>query len=41
MKVLFTYHYRKDKITMVKNLGFSVIYKPEKEIVFNDAISDI
>lgn len=41
MKALITYDYSEEEFNQLRNLGYEVIYKKEKDIEFSDEIKDI
>ena len=41
MKALFTYNYGNEKMDLIRNLGYEVILKDEKNIEYSDDIEDI
>lgn len=41
MKALFTYNYGKENMDLIKNLGYEIIEKREKEIIYSEDINDI
>lgn len=41
MKALITFKYREEEIDSLKNLGYEIIFKDEKDISFSDEIKDV
>lgn len=41
MKALFTYNYGKENMDLIKNLGYEIIEKKEKELVYSEDIADV